>query len=127
MITLTITDAEDSATFATFSVPVVSQPVIAETDVQTIDVNISTYFTGSKRSFEFNLGFQSKESYAILEGFRDRQYSLMKYPQITITGDENINVTNMTAKMTLSPQNIIDNCGNVEDCVVTFRESRQML
>lgn len=127
MITLTITDAEDSATFATFVAPVVAKPIIAETDVETIDVNISTYFTGSKRTLEFNLGFQSRETYSILEGFRDRQYTLMKYPTITVTGDDNINVTNMTAKMTLSPQNIIDNCGNVQDCVVTFRESRQML
>lgn len=127
MITLTITDAQDSATFGTFTVPVVSNPVIAETDVQTIDVNISTYYTGSKRYYEFNLGFVSKDGYAILQGFRDRQYTNMKYPLITISGDENINVTNMPAKMTLSSQNIIDNCGNVQDCVVTFRESRQML
>lgn len=126
MITLTITDTQDSATFRVFAVPIVSDPVIAETDVMAIDANLSTYVTGAKRQYSFDLGYLDAEAYAVLLGFRQRQYTNHKYPQITVEGAENINVTNMTGKMTLSEQRVIDNCGNVEDVTVTFRESKQM-
>ena len=125
-IELTIADTTDTQTFNIIASPLVSTPVIAETDVVTVDNNISTYYTGTKRQFSIDLGYMDAETYAVLVAFRDRQYTNLKYPQITITGDENINVTDMTAKMMLSEQKVLDNCGRVGDVVVTFRESKQM-
>lgn len=124
--TLTITDLQDTASFTVFEVPVTSAPIIAQSDVVTIDNNLSTYFTGSKKSYTFRFGYLDKDAYAILMGFRDRQYTNHKYPVITVTGNQNLNVSNMTAKMTLSDQNVIDNCGVVSDVSATFRESKQM-
>lgn len=125
-IQLTIADTTDTQTFNIISSPLVSTPVIAETDVVTVDNNVSTYYTGTKRQFRIDLGYMDAETYAVLVGFRDRQYTNLKYPQITITGDENINVTDLTAKMVLSEQKVVNHCGLVEDVVVTFRESKQM-
>lgn len=125
-IQLTITDTQDTATFTVISSPLISQPIIAETDVTTVDNNISTYYTGSKKRYTINLGYMDKETYAVLAGFRDRQYANLKYPTITITGDENINVNNMTAKMTLSEQRVVNNCGEVSEVEVSFRESKQL-
>lgn len=126
-ITLTITDSTDTATFNNLDAPIIAQPVLAENNIVTLDNNLSTYFTGSKRQFTFTFGFLEKDAYAILKGFYDRQYENLKYPQITITGDENINVNNLTAKMTLNAQRVINNCGWVEQVEMTFRESKQML
>lgn len=126
MITFTITDLQDSQTFNTIASPLVESPIIAETDVVTIDNNLSTYYTGTKRSFSINLGYLDKETYGVLKGFRDRQYVNMKYPLITITGDENINVTNLPMKLSLSEQQVVDNCGYVSDVVLSLRESKQI-
>ena len=126
-ITVTISDTSNTATFNVIAVPLVSSPVIAESDIITIDNNLSTYYTGTKRSFEVNFGYMDKDAYAILIGFRDRQYTNMKYPTITFSGADNLPSVPITAKMVLSEQRIIDNCGNVEDVKATFRESRQML
>lgn len=126
MIKLTIIDQQDAKEFSLIESPILSDPIIAETDIVTIDNNISTYYTGSKRQYTFRFGWLSREDFIILKGFRDRQYTDMLYPSITIAGDENINVVNMTAKMTLSSQGIVDNCGTVSDVQVIFRESKQM-
>lgn len=126
-ITLTISDTQQSATFTLLEVPLVSSPVIAETDVVTIDNNISTYYTGTKRKFQVNFGYMTDDQYSVLLGFRDRQYSNYKYPTITFSGATNLPSTTITAKMVLSDQRIINNCGLVEGVSAEFRESKQML
>lgn len=126
-ITITISDASTTATFSVIAVPLVSQPVIAESDIVTIDNNISTYYTGTKRAFEVEFGYMDKDAYAILLGFRDRQYTNMKYPTITFSGADNLPSVPITAKMVMNEQRIVDNCGTVEMVKATFRESRQML
>lgn len=125
-ITLTITDTQDSATFTLLSAPLISSPVIAESDVVTIDNNISTYYTGTKRRFTVDFGFMDAAAYAILLGFRDRQYTNYKYPTITFSGATNLPSTAITAKMVLNDQRIINNCGLVENVSAEFRESKQM-
>lgn len=125
-IQIKITDTQTTETFSLIEAPLVSSPVIAETDVVTIDNNISTYYTGTKRRFEVNFGFMSATEYAKLLGFRDRQYTNYKYPTIQITGANNISSTSITAKMILNDQRIINNCGLVENVTAEFRESKQM-
>ena len=126
-IQIKITDTQTTETFSLLEAPLVSSPVIAETDVVTVDNNISTYYTGTKRRFEVNFGFMSDTDYAKLLGFRERQYSNYKYPTIQITGASNITSTPITAKMILNDQRIIDNCGLVENVTAEFRESKQMV
>lgn len=126
-ITITITDAQQTATFDLLEVPLVSSPIIAETDVKTVDNNISTYYTGTKRGFTVNFGYMDDDAYAILVGFRDRQYSNLKYPTITFAGADNLPTTAITAKMVLNEQRIVNNCGLVEEVSAEFRESKQML
>lgn len=125
-ISIKITDTQSTETFSLIEAPLVSSPVIAETDVLTVDNNISTYYTGTKRRFEVNFGFMSALDYAKLLGFRDRQYTNYKYPTIQITGASNIPSTTITAKMVLNDQRIINNCGLVENVTAEFRESKQM-
>lgn len=126
-IQIKITDTQTTETFSLLEAPLVSSPVIAETDVVTVDNNISTYYTGTKRRFEVNFGFMSDTDYAKLLGFRDRQYTNYKYPTIQITGASNISSTSITAKMILNDQRIINNCGLVENVTAEFRESKQMV
>lgn len=123
---LTITDSTATRVFRVFEEPIVSAPIINETDVQTKDGNISTYYSSTKRSLVLRLGFMSAADYNALAAFRDRQYTNLKYPVITITNNSSVSIQSMTAKMTLAEKNIVDNFGNVADVEVTFRESKQI-
>lgn len=125
-ITLTITDTSVTQTYGVLMAPVVSSPIITETDVQTVDGNISTYYNSTKQSFTIQLGYMSQDEYSVLKGFISRQYSNLKYPSITITGAINLNVSNMVAKMMLNDQNVVTNCGLVEGVQLVFRESKQI-
>lgn len=125
-ITLTITDTSVTQTYSVLMAPVVSSPIITETDVQTRDGNISTYYNSTKQSFTVQLGDMTQDEYSVLKGFIQRQYQNLKYPAITITGAINLNVSNMVAKMTLNEQSVVTNCGTVEGVQLTFRESKQL-
>lgn len=127
MISLTITDAQDSMTFNAYQIqtPLNLSPIIRETDVETLDGNISTYYSTTRRQYEFQPVFMDADSYAQLKGFRDRQYANKKYPQISVVGN-GVAVSNLTAKMTLNDQRVTDQCGTVENITVSFRESKQM-
>lgn len=129
-ITLTITDSVNTMTFdggnAEILSPLVSNPVIRETDVETINGDISTYYSSTKRQYTIQLGYLDKESYATLVAFRQRMYANHLYPLITITGDQNIDVVELPMKLSINAQNVINNCGEVENVTVTLRESKQM-
>ena len=125
-ITLTITDPSVTQTYELLMSPVVSSPIITETDVQTVDGNISTYYNSTKQSFLVQLGDMTQAEYSVLKGFIQRQYQNLRYPAITITGAINLNVNNMIAKMSLNDQSVINNCGTVEGVQLTFRESKQL-
>ena len=125
-ITLTITDTSVTQTYNVLYSPLVSSPVITETDVQTVDGNISTYYNSTKQLFTVQLGNMTQAEYSVLKGFITRQYQNLKYPAITITGAINLNVNNMIAKMTLNDQQVVNNCGLVEGVQLTFRESKQL-
>lgn len=126
MIRLTITDTNNTQTFRVLASPLTASPIIKETDVETVDGNISTYYSAMKRQFIVHLGYLTSSEYAALRAFQMRQYENKLYPVITISGDPNLDATNVTAKMILNDQNIVDNRGVVEDVIVTFRESKQM-
>lgn len=127
MIELTISDNANSMTFgASLVVPIKMTQLINESDVETIDGNISTYYSSMKRQFAFRLLPMDQANYAELQAFVNRQYQNLKYPRITVTGAETMNVEDMTAKITLSDEEITNACGLVDNIQLTFRESRQM-
>lgn len=125
-ITLTISDSQDTQTYTVIAQPLVSSPIINERDVETLDGNISTYYSSTKQALEVNLAYMTENQYKALVAFRDRQYQLLKYPTITISGAENIKVDQMTMKLALNEQRIVCRCGVVEEVVVTLRESKQL-
>lgn len=122
-LTLTITDDNTSITYTLLPSPFHKNREIGESKVLTASGDIYTDYVYKKFEFEYEWGFLTAEEYAILEGFFNRQYSLNKYPRISIP---ELSVDNMVAKMELSDQSIINNCGMVEKVKVSFRESSQL-
>lgn len=127
MVRLTIQDNADSMTFdVTMLSPITLNPIVNEADVETIDGNISTYYGSTKRQYEIGLAPMDQEAYASLQAFVTRQYQNLRYPQITVTGAEVLNISDMTAKMSLNATEVVNMCGLVDNIRLTFRESKQM-
>lgn len=66
------------------------------------------------------------DEYSVLKGFVERQWETRRYPSITVEGAINLAITNMTARMEINAQNVVDDCGTVEGVQVSFRESKQL-
>ena len=122
-LTLTITDDQETATFEILPSPFTKSRDIGKAEVTTQSGDIYTDFVYKKFNFKYKWGFLTEAEYRQLEGFYDRQFSLNKYPRITIPS---LGVENMVARMKLGDQDIINDCGMVEDVSVEFRESKQL-
>ena len=122
MYDLTITDDTGTETFANPEVPLTRETIEGATDIETLDVNVYTDFFALKGRIERTWAYMSAAEYALLKGFYERQFTTGKYPLITIEG---LGIEDLPARMTLSPTEIIDNCGYVQNVTATFRESAQ--
>ena len=125
-ITVTITDQTVTRTYDVWAIPLISSPDHIGQMVETVDGNVSDYYQARKQKITLSLGYMTAGEYSVLKGFVDRQWENRKYPVVTISGATNLPITNMTARMELDSQNVIDNCGTVEGVQVSFRESKQL-
>lgn len=123
MYDITISDSTTTQQLPPTEVPLTVTTLEGSTDVQTLSYNIYTDYVTTKRVVTHTWSYMSQEDFELLKGFYDRQFTIFEYPEITIEG---INVNSMTAKMSLEPRNIIDNCGTVQGVTVSWRETRQL-
>lgn len=123
MYQIVITDETTSATLPVLNVPLTQQIIEGAKDVETLDLNLYTDFVGTKRLWAHTWKYMTEAQFNTLKGFYDRQFTLLEFPTITIS---ELDVTDIVVRMNLSPQNIIDHCGTVEDVDVSFRETVQM-
>lgn len=123
MYKIELTDSTTTAEMPTLDVPLTQTILEGATDVTTLDMNMYTDFYAQKNQWTHTWRFMSESDFTILKGFYERQFSLKLYPSLTIT---DLGVEDVVVRMYLSPQSIIDNCGEVEDVQVTFRETVQL-
>lgn len=118
---LTLTDATGTDTFTEAEIPITTTPVEISTDVQVLSGNVYTDFIDLKRTWTRTFTYMDKADFDRLKGYYDRQFTLFAYPLLTITDD---GANNVPVRMTFSGQNIIDNCGTIQEVTVSFREAR---
>lgn len=125
MIEISLTDDSASATLTALEVPLSENTINNDVEVTTLDNNLSVYMVpdADKRVWTHTWSYLTEDEYNTLRGFRDRQRTLFKYPELTIT---DLGISSIPVYMTLNPKNIIDHCGTVNNVTVTFRESAQM-
>lgn len=123
MITIKLTDNSGPLVLPTLAPPLAESTIEGATDVQTLDNNISTYFTANKRQWVQQWPYMSEADFNVLKAYYDRQWTDYKYPLVTI---DYYDITDVPCRMYLDPKNVIDNCGTVQDVSVTFRETRQL-
>ena len=121
MKTLILSDDNATVELQALEVPFTTSTIESSQDVQTADNNISTYFTPNKRQWSHTWRYLSEEQFNELKGFYDRQFTLYKYPLVSIPED---GVENIAVRMYLDPKRVVDDCGVVENTSITLRETR---
>lgn len=118
-----LTDLSGSLVLPTLAPPLVTDTIEGATDIQTLDNNLSTYFTANKRLWTHTWPYLEEDEYNSIKGFYDRQWTDYRYPLLSIA---HFGVANVPVRMTITGQQTIDKCGRVENVMVTFRETRQI-
>lgn len=121
---LKLTDNTGQSTLPAIEVPLTVSTFEGAVDVQTLGFDIYTDFVTQKRTWTQTYAYLTKEEYALIKGYYDRQFTNYAFPQLSIDGSVNNDVTNIIVRMSLTAQNIIDNCETVQDVTVSFRETR---
>lgn len=124
MYEITLQDSTTTLTLPELEVPLVTEPSTLSTDVTTLSNDIYTDTLGNyRRTGSHTWAYMTKEQYDDLFQFWFRQtYVTFQYPRITISG---LNITNMVARIEVSSQQIIDNCGDHQNVTLSWRESSQ--
>lgn len=123
MYAIEIQDSVASLVLPELEVPLTESTIEGAKDVQTLDMNVYTSFIANKRLWSHRWAYMSKEDFEALKAFYDRQFTTFTYPKISI---DELGVSEVVVRMTLSPRSIIDHCGTIEDVTVSFRETRQL-
>lgn len=125
MLKLTLTDTADSVEYSLLEVPFTTEDVVGKTDVTTLSGNIYTDYLYDKKSFKHKWSWMSLNDYKKLRGFYDRQFTLYKYPNMTLTEPDGTIITKVV-RMEISAKKMISQCGIVEDVEIELRESAQL-
>lgn len=120
---VTLTDSVDTMTINFPSPPLSERTIEGVADVVTLDMNLYTDFFATKREWSNTLAYMTEADFNQLKGFYDRQFTLWQYPEVSIP---DLNASNVVVRMSLSPRQVIDNCGTVQNVQITLRETVQM-
>jgi hypothetical protein len=119
---ITLTDSVDTMTISFPRPPLEERDIEGAVDVTTLDMNVYTDFFAKKREWSNTLQYMSEADFNKLKGFYDRQFTLWQYPLVSIP---DLGVSNIVVRMSLSPRQVIDNCGTVQNVQITLRETVQ--
>lgn len=122
-LTLTITDDVASVTYNLLEVPFTKSRETGTSDVTVLNGNIYTDYIYQKFKLEHTWAVMTADEYRELEGFYNRQFTLHKYPRVTVL---DLGIENVVCKLELGDQDIINNCGWVEKVKISLRETSQL-
>lgn len=120
---IVISDTVDEMTIEYPAPPLREQVIEGATDITTLDLNVYTDFFATKRQWSNTLAKMSEDDFNQLKAFYDRQWTLFQYPSISIP---DLGVEDVVVRMSLSPRDVVNNCGMVENVGIDFRETIQM-
>lgn len=121
--TLSLTDSAGTHELPPLEVPLTRVKIEKQTVVEALSGNVYRDYIATKRNYTHTWRYLTKEQYDLLDEIYERMKTELTYPRLTVTGE---NVSLLVVDYELSPQNIIDDCGNVQDVTVSFRETRQL-
>lgn len=101
----------------------IDTPIIGATDVQTLDLNIYTDFVDQKKQWTFNYSLLTKAEYDSIRSIFDSQFTDFDYPLLSIPF---YSLIDQPVRMYINEKNIWNNCGDVQNVQIIFRETDQL-
>ncbi len=119
-----ITLTDDSATWTSPppQTPLSVQTLESAIDVVTLDLNMYTDLIATKRNWTVSWGTLTAIEFADLKAFYDRQFTLYKFPLLTIP---DLSLSNIVVRMSINDQSITSADGLVDGVTVNLRETVQ--
>lgn len=118
-----LTDSAGTHELPPLEVPLTRVKNEKMTTVETLSGNVYDDSIATKRAWAHTWRYLTEDEYSLLDAIYERMKSEWTYPRLTIDGE---GISNLVVKFELGAKNIIDNCGNVQDVTVSFRETRQV-
>lgn len=123
MYKIFLTDSAGIHELPPLEVPLTRVKNNKKTVVEPLSANVYEDYIATKRVWAHTWAHLSSEEYDLLDEILERRKETWSYPLLTIEGE---NVNDLVVQYELGPKNIIDDCGNVSDVTVSFRETRQL-
>lgn len=125
MYRLTITDSSDTMDIDNLEIPIIDDDVEGASDNTTLDGNVYTDFMYLKKRWIQSFKQMDNSTYSRLRAFYIRQFSLARYPVITITDLKTSTalVSSQAVRMKLTDGGVINECSCRRNVQVEFRES----
>lgn len=124
---LYLTDSAGTHELPPLEIPLTRVKYEKKTVVEPLSANVYEDMTATKRIWSHTWKYLTNDEYELLDEILERRKVDWTYPQLTIDADsvgDSVNL--LVVQYELGPKNIIDDCGNVQDVTVTFRETRQL-
>lgn len=118
-----LTDSAGTHELPPLEVPLTRVKNEKMTTVEPLSGNVYDDYISTKRVWAHTWRYLTQEQYDLLDEIYERMKSEWTYPQLTIDGES---VSSLVVKYELGAKNIIDDCGEVQDVTVSFRETRQI-
>lgn len=122
-ITATLTDDSGTIDMPMIEVPLSIEPLDSAVDVVTLSNDVYTDFINQKRQWTFKYSNLTEAEYEAVKAYYDNQFVTYQYPTISIP---HYNVQDVVVRMTINTRDVFNDCGNVENVVITFRETAQL-
>lgn len=124
MITAELTDDNGTIDMPQIELDFINGLVDKSVDVETLNASVHTDFVPStNNTWEFNYGVLTKEQYDEIRGYFDRQFTDFQYPLLTIPFYD---IDDRPVRMYINEKDIWNNCGDVRNVKITFRETAQL-
>lgn len=92
-------------------------------DVVTLSGEMYTDFTSQESAWEFNYASLTEEQYENIRAIYDSQFTEYAYPTLSIPF---FSLEDKPVRMYINSKNIWNNCGDVQNVQIQFRETAQL-
>lgn len=122
-----LTDSAGTHELPPLEVPLTRAKNEKSTEVEPSSGNVYEDYVATKRIWTHTWKYLTNEEYELLDAILERRKVDWSYPRLTIdTDNSGDSVSDLVVQYKLSPKPTIDDCGNVQDVTVSFRETRQL-
>ena len=120
LYTLTLADDSDTMSFTLLEIPISDPDVTGVATNTTLDGNVFQDYLYMRKQYQQSWSRMGEAEYTQLRGFFTRQYTLKKFPLLTMT---DLGIQSLPVALSLTDDGVIDTCGTRQNVKLVMRET----